>query len=81
MKKFLDDIYEKISHFRVFEWTVFKVCLIVFGIILGTYFCEFFLQYIKIVWMVFLVFFIFTIYLLFIKNYDNYSKERGKNNE
>ncbi len=66
-----DNIFNQISNFRFFEWGVIKICLIVLGILVGTYFYKFFLENIKIVWTIFLIFFAFSIYFVFVKKYSN----------
>lgn len=38
--------------FTAADFAVFKICLLTIGILLGTYFSSFFIEYITIIWII-----------------------------
>lgn len=67
MKKLIDKTLNAAKMYNVFDYAWFKVTLCSLGILLGTYFSQFFLNYISIVWAVFIISYIWIIYKTFIK--------------
>ncbi len=56
------------SRFSVTDFAVFKICLIVIGVLLGAYFSAFFMRHIAVVWIVAAVTYI-AIMIRLIRNY------------
>ncbi len=62
MSKFIEQVMSSVREYSFWDYMWFKTGLISFGIILGSYFSAFFLDYIFVVWMLFLITTIFIIY-------------------
>ena len=52
MKNFCVQIMESVKKFTFLDYTFLKLSLIFIGILLGTYFYEFFLNFLTTVWVV-----------------------------
>lgn len=52
MSNFIKNLIESAHHFTGLDFAVFKICLISIGILLGSYFSCFFMQYTLIVWVI-----------------------------
>ncbi len=50
MKTIIDRVMRSMRHFTVVDITLFKLCLLAFGILLGHYLAPFFDQHIYTVW-------------------------------
>ena len=70
MKSFIDKGFGVVRKYTLFDWGVFKWCAISAGILLGTYFAQFFIQYINIVWVTFAVTYAWLIYKTFFKYWN-----------
>lgn len=66
MKSLINKMKEKASTFSVLDYGIFKVYLIAFGIIIGTYFSGFFSNFYPVLWAIFIICGIYMIYRLFI---------------
>lgn len=63
MSKIINKMVDAARKYSAFDFAIFKITLILVGIILGTYLWEFFVQYINITWILALsgvVYLIFT---------------------
>ena len=67
MKRFIDRALNAAKLYNVWDYGWLKVTLISFGILVGTYFAQFFHQFIVIVWAVFALSYIWIIYKTFFK--------------
>jgi small multidrug resistance family-3 protein len=67
MKGFIDKALNAAKRYNVWDYGWLKVTLIAFGILLGTYLAQFFMQYIVIVWAVFVLSYIWIMYKTFFK--------------
>ena len=52
MKDFINKMIKSAHHFTVTDFAAFKLCLLSIGILLGSYFTHFFMQYTLIIWVV-----------------------------
>lgn len=52
MKNLLTRLLEAARCFTIIDFAIFKLCLLSFGILLGTYFAVYFREYIAVVWIV-----------------------------
>lgn len=50
MKNIVKSLLESARRFGIADFAVFKLCLIATGVLLGTYFCDFFAQHLIWVW-------------------------------
>lgn len=66
MKKLIDFSMRVAKQFNFMDYTVFKICLVSLGILLGAYLSQFFLSIISIVWAVAIVSYIWMIYKMFV---------------
>ena len=67
MKKLIDYLMCQVRKWSVWDFGVFKITLALIGIILGSYFSAFFMNYIGIVWALFAIGFILTMIATFRK--------------
>ena len=67
MKGFIDKGLNAGKSYSFWDYAWLKVTLISLGILFGTYFAQFFIQYIIIVWAVFLLTWIWLMYRTFFK--------------
>jgi len=67
MKGFIDKALNAAKRYSVWDYGWLKVTLIAFGILLGTYLAQLFMQYIIIVWAVFVLSYIWIMYKTFFK--------------
>lgn len=67
MKKFIKFAMDKVKTFSVWDFGVFKFCLVSFGILLGAYFARFFLSYITVIWVIFILAYAYMFYRVFSK--------------
>ena len=52
MGNVIKNLIEAARHFTGSEFAVFKICLLSIGILLGSYFSSFFMEYTSMVWVV-----------------------------
>lgn len=52
MGNVIKNLIEAARHFTGSDFAIFKICLLSIGILLGSYFSSFFMQYTLIVWVV-----------------------------
>jgi small multidrug resistance family-3 protein len=67
MKGFIDKALNAAKSYSVWDYGWLKVTLISFGILVGAYFAQFFIQFIAIVWAVFILTYIWIVYKTFFK--------------
>jgi len=67
MKGFINKALKVAASYNAWDWGWLKVTLIAFGILVGTYFAQFFMQYIVIVWIIFVLSYIWIVYKTFFK--------------
>jgi len=67
MKGFIDKALNAAKSYSLWDYGWLKLTLISFGILAGTYFAQFFIQCISIVWAVFILTFIWVMYKTFFK--------------
>ena len=67
MSDFINQIMSSVREYSFWDYVWFKTSLISLGIILGSYFSTFFLDYIFVVWAAFILTTIFIMYQTIIK--------------
>lgn len=67
MKKLIKRALNSAKEYSVWDFGILKVSLICLGILLGTYFSDFFLSKIVFVWILYLATFALILYKTFIK--------------
>lgn len=65
MKKILNRLLDAARNYTVWDYGCLKIVLISLGILLGTYFSNFFLRYTSLLWAIFIVSYIRIIYRTF----------------
>ena len=70
MKGFIDKALDAAKSYSLWDYGWLKLTLISFGMLVGTYFAQFFMQYIGIVWTVFILSYIWIMYKTFFKYWD-----------
>ncbi len=61
MSTLLNRMIQAARKFTVLDYTIFKLCLLAFGILLGAHLSAFFLAHIWLVWILAFVFWIYMI--------------------
>ena len=67
MKEFINKALMSARNYTVWDYGILKISLISLGILLGTYFSQFFIKNILWVWIVYLISFIFILFKTFKK--------------
>mgnify|MGYP000876367172 FL=1 len=67
MKNLVNKLLSTTKKYTVLDYSFLKITLISLGILIGTYFSNFFLNYTSLLWIIFLISYIFIIYRTFIK--------------
>ena len=67
MRTFIEGILKSTEKYNIFDFSSMKIGLISFGILIGAYFSDFFLQYTAILWIIFIASYIWIVYITFIK--------------
>ena len=80
-KKLSERVHFIGGRMEVTDWIIFKLVLAIFGIIIGMYFADFFLQYKAILWIAFLVGFIYMVYVFFGDLYVDKKENNTENME
>jgi len=70
MKGFIDKALNAAKSYSLWDYGWLKLILTSFGILVGTYFAQFFIQYISVVWVVFILTAIWIVYRTFFKYWD-----------
>lgn len=78
MANFLEKIMTGAKQYSVFDFGMLKCALLFAGILLGTYFWEFFSQYLRIVWILAIVCYIYIIYSTLTKAFSKKTKDKLK---
>ncbi len=73
MKSFIKNLIESAHSFTGADYVVFKICLLSIGILLGSYFSYFFMQYTLIIWVLAVISLIWLINKT-MQYYRNYKK-------
>lgn len=68
MSKFIQRLLKAARNYTVMDYVFFKITLVSFGILLGAYFAQFFLNYTSFLWVVFIVSYLWIMYRTFIKH-------------
>lgn len=68
MKSLLDKLLGATKKYTILDYSCLKLSLISLGILIGTYFSNFFLNYTSLLWIIFIVSYIGIIYRTFIKH-------------
>lgn len=68
MKNLINKLLSITKKYTVLDYGFLKITLISLGILIGTYFSNFFLNYTSLLWIIFLISCIFIIYRTFIKH-------------
>jgi len=68
MSKFIQRLLKVARKYTVMDYVFFKITLVSFGILLGTYFAQFFLSFTSFLWVVFIVSYLWIMYRTFIKH-------------
>jgi len=68
VKNFLDRAMRAARKFTMWDYAFFKTALVSLGILLGTYFSEFFSDHTLFLWIVFLCSYLIMIYRFFISH-------------
>ncbi len=72
MANFISRMLDVAHRFTAFDFAIFKLCLLSIGILLGTYFWDFFLRFLTEVWIIAVI---ALIYLL-VQTFSNLPKKR-----
>ncbi len=65
MKRFIEKTMNNAKRYTLFDYTVLKITLVSAGILLGTYFSEYFSSNILAIWMLFIITYIIMLYRTF----------------
>ena len=65
MIKFIDKMMNSVKEFTFWDYFWFKFFLITFGMIIGTYFHEFLVDYVMLLWIFFVIAYIYIMYKTF----------------
>ncbi|OPX88620.1 MAG: hypothetical protein A4E53_01875 [Pelotomaculum sp. PtaB.Bin104] len=68
MKTFTQRALKATSKYSVMDFACLKITLVFLGILLGTYFSNYFLNYTDFLWVVFIVSYFWIMYRTFIKH-------------
>lgn len=68
MSKFIQRLLKVARNYTVMDYVFFKITLVSFGILLGTYFAQYFLSYTSFLWVVFIISYLWMMYRTFIKH-------------
>ncbi len=70
MKGFIDKALKAAKSYDIWDYQWLKLTLFSFGILVGTYFAQFFMQYVFIVWAIFILSYIWIMYKTFVKYWE-----------
>jgi hypothetical protein len=68
MSAFINRLLKAARNYTVMDYTFFKITLVSFGILLGAYFLQFFLNYTSMIWIIFIISYLWVMYRTFIKH-------------
>jgi len=68
MFEFIDRIIKAANRYTFWDYFFLKTTVLVFGILIGTYFASFFIDHTLFLWLVFLVTYVYIMYRTFIKH-------------
>ncbi|AOR22737.1 hypothetical protein [Clostridium taeniosporum] len=68
MKKLVNKLLGAAKKYTVLDYGFLKITLISLGILVGTYFSNFFSNYTSLLWIIFIISYIWIIYRTFIKH-------------
>ena len=66
MKNLINKLLGTAKKYTVLDYGFLKITLISFGILIGTYFSNFFSNYTSLLWIIFLISYLWIIYRTFI---------------
>jgi len=67
---FIERVLSSIGRYTAWDFAFLKITLVSLGILLGTYFADFFLNYTVLLWVIFLGSYIWIMYRTFFKHLD-----------
>lgn len=67
MFKFIDRIIKAANRYTLWDYFFLKTTVLVFGILIGTYFSSYFIDHTLFLWVIFLVTYAYIMYRTFIK--------------
>lgn len=70
MMKFIAKSLNAARKYNLWDFACLKITLLSLGILVGTYFSQFFLNLISIIWVVFILTYVWIMYQTFIKYMD-----------
>lgn len=68
MKKLINSVLKSARNYSLFDFACLKIYLVFAGILLGSYFSNYFLSNILVVWVICIVTFIYVLYITLMKN-------------
>ena len=68
MKNLINKLLDAAKKYTVLDYSCLKITLVSLGILIGTYFSNFFSNYTSLLWIIFLISYIWIIYRTFIKH-------------
>lgn len=68
MFEFIDRIIKAANRYTFWDYFFLKTTVLVFGILIGTYFASFFIDHTLFLWLVFFVTYVYIMYRTFIKH-------------
>ena len=68
MFEFIDRIIKAANRYTFWDYFFLKTAVLVFGILIGTYFASFFIDHTLFLWLVFFVTYVYIMYRTFIKH-------------
>ena len=66
MRRYIEYAMGAARKYTVWDFAWLKVTLITLGILLGTYFADFFLHYTSVLWIIFAASYLFILYRTFV---------------
>ena len=68
MSAFIKRLLKAARMYTVMDYAFLKITLVSFGILLGSYFSRFFLNYTFLLWVIFIISYLWVMYRTFIKH-------------
>jgi hypothetical protein len=68
MKNLINKLLGATKKYTVLDYSLLKITLISLGILIGTYFSNFFSNHTSLLWIIFIISYIWIIYRTFIKH-------------
>jgi len=68
VRAFIDRVLDAAGKYTAWDFVFLKITLLFLGILIGTYFADFFLNYTALLWLVFVASYILIMYRTFFKH-------------